>query len=296
MLSNFSSQYCTIIGLLDMRYPEFDKDDGDWDPDAHDKQMDATFGDQYYEQEEVERPEFAVDDLGIENVEEWLEKVKSMKKGGSKDNDDAAHKAVELEKALDEYYQLDFEGLAGDQQTRFKYIEVPANNYGLTNEELLNMSDTELNELIPATILAPYREDAGKSLKKKNVLWKKKQMMMKLRAERKAAKSQGSTGDKKHSDSYKSGFKKNSHESTDKSDHHQFKSKSKNHSAEGSHHDSAMDVDHADRKHDKKSAFAGAESPQAPKNHKKRQREENLESSETVLPTVYKKKKTQESE
>ena len=44
--------------------------------------------------------------------------------------------------------------------TRFKYIEVPSEDFGLSSVDILSMQDDELNKLAPMRLLAPYR--AGK--------------------------------------------------------------------------------------------------------------------------------------
>ena len=47
---------------------------------------------------------------------------------------------------MDEYYDLDFEDvIAGGIKTKFKYIEVSKEDYGLTDEDLLYCDDELLN-------------------------------------------------------------------------------------------------------------------------------------------------------
>ncbi|XP_071701863.1 uncharacterized protein [Rutidosis leptorrhynchoides] len=64
-----------------------------------------------------------------------------------------------VEKELEEYYKLDYEGSIGDLKTRFKYRPVNKNNYGLKAKEILVVDDKELNQLVPLKKLATYRED-----------------------------------------------------------------------------------------------------------------------------------------
>lgn len=60
---------------------------------------------------------------------------------------------------------------AGEQienmPTRFKYTEVPAESYGLTAADVLNLTDKELNAYVSLKKLAPYRQDGSSNTKKK---------------------------------------------------------------------------------------------------------------------------------
>ena len=51
-------------------------------------------------------------------------------------------------------------------KARFKYTEVPKENYGLTEEEILLLEDKQLNKLISMRNFRPYRNlgDDGKPL------------------------------------------------------------------------------------------------------------------------------------
>ena len=68
----------------------------------------------------------------------------------------SARKAYE--KALGEYFKLDYEGIAGGQPTRFKYANVKANMYGLEPWQILLMDDKELNQRVSLKQLAPFRD------------------------------------------------------------------------------------------------------------------------------------------
>jgi protein KRI1 len=132
--------------------------------------METAFDEDYYAQGEKHRPDISTAE-DIEDVEEWLKKVKAnAKKSGSSAGADAA----EIEKALEDYYNLDFDEVIGEDRVRFRYTEVPKQDYGLTNEELLNMSDSELDAVIPMKKLSAYREDGGK-MKKHRVAFKRRE-------------------------------------------------------------------------------------------------------------------------
>lgn len=47
-------------------------------------------------------------------------------------------------------------------KTRFKYINVPSESYGLSDEQLLYADTDALNKFVSIKKLAPYREDEGK--------------------------------------------------------------------------------------------------------------------------------------
>jgi protein KRI1 len=76
-----------------------------------------------------------------------------------------------IDKYMEEYYQLDFEDIVGDQPVRFKYRKVDANFYSLKPEEILEAEDADLNEVIGLKKLGPYRQ--GETKAKDEQRWKK---------------------------------------------------------------------------------------------------------------------------
>lgn len=65
---------------------------------------------------------------------------------------------------LDELYALDFNSMVGDMPTRFKYMPVLPQSYGLTPTEILLADDSELNEYVGLRkVAAPYRKDKGRT-------------------------------------------------------------------------------------------------------------------------------------
>jgi protein KRI1 len=77
----------------------------------------------------------------------------------------------EMEKYMDEYYQLDYEDLIGDMPVRFKYRKVEADDFSLKPEEIFQADDNELNTLISLKKLGPYR--SGQVKEKDQEKWKK---------------------------------------------------------------------------------------------------------------------------
>jgi hypothetical protein len=53
----------------------------------------------------------------------------------------------EVEQHIEEYYKLDYEDLVGGQPCRFRYKSVLPKKYGLKTEQVLAMSDKELNQV-----------------------------------------------------------------------------------------------------------------------------------------------------
>lgn len=58
-----------------------------------------------------------------------------------------------------EYDKLDYEDNIGGLKTRFRYRSVPKQDYGLTTEEILRLSDKDLNQVVGMKTMAPYREE-----------------------------------------------------------------------------------------------------------------------------------------
>lgn len=118
--------------------------------------------------------------------------------------------ALELErsavsKLLAEYDKLDYEDNIAGLKTRFRYRSVPKQDYGLTTEEILTLSDKDLNQVVGMKTMAPYREERSNfrpnygKMKELRVGQAKKQskyqQQKELRQKRREHKAQSSNGD-----------------------------------------------------------------------------------------------------
>jgi len=106
----------------------------------------------------------------IQNKPKKVDYEKVMKEDVSKLKD--IYDNEELNKLIDSYYQLDFEDvISGGIKTRFKYINVTKNSYGLTDDDILYADDRALNQFVSLKKIMPYRPDEGqvnmKTLRKK---------------------------------------------------------------------------------------------------------------------------------
>jgi protein KRI1 len=174
--------------------------DGDWDPEAHDKQMADIYagGDddiEYdFEDYDIEKPAWD-DDIDIAdiappspNLDASSKKSKNKKKKKNKDEVSEDDLGVDLSEmdadaepssskkrkrtpteeeraALAELDEMDFTSLAGGLPTRFKYTPVLPDNFGLSPVEILLADDAELNEFVGLKKLAPYRRGKDGKMK-----------------------------------------------------------------------------------------------------------------------------------
>ncbi|KAL6754712.1 hypothetical protein V8C86DRAFT_312002 [Haematococcus lacustris] len=135
--------------------------EGEFDPEAWDRQMAEAFGDDYYADEDEELEDLFGEAAQKEEGTEGVQGLSAGAKSGQPSKSEAAAAAAraELSRLLSEYYRLDYEGMAGGIKTRFKYKEVPASSFGLNVDEILAHDDKELNQVAGLKRLAPYRED-----------------------------------------------------------------------------------------------------------------------------------------
>ncbi|XWS65190.1 hypothetical protein CRYUN_Cryun05aG0070800 [Craigia yunnanensis] len=67
-----------------------------------------------------------------------------------------------LQEMWEEFYNLDYEGTIGDLKTRFKYVKIKPNRYGLKPKEILALDEKELNQYVSLKKLAPYMDKEWK--------------------------------------------------------------------------------------------------------------------------------------
>ena len=152
---------------------------GDFDPEEYDKAMAAAFDDSYYDEAEADESE----DLLDEEFEKELEKMAKYESDDDEDehphpekahlstfsklqktlpqsaSDSASRSREDILRLLEEYYKLEYEDVVGGVPTRFRYRQVPAQDFGLRADDILTMDEKELNQIIGLKRLAPYRED-----------------------------------------------------------------------------------------------------------------------------------------
>lgn len=174
--------------------------EADFDPTTYDKRMKEIFASQYYEkpiENPNEKPFFSdvsddSDQSDYDNFDVNEERMRSEMELESEDHNDqervdrkkqpsrrkkkrnsrfitAVLKKKPLfnpeektfEEYFNEYYALDYEDIIADGLiTKFKYRNVPANDFGITIDELLDADDRQLNAWASLKKATAYRSDA----------------------------------------------------------------------------------------------------------------------------------------
>ena len=171
--------------------------EGDFDDEGWDAKMAATYGDDFYADDEaamadgklaldnsddegeaaaagggggagggLEKPVF---DDGLEELDAEINTKEAAKRAKKARRKAAAeHAAAGAEDvAMDDLYALDYEDvIGGDLKTRFKYRQVKPNYFGFDPAEIFEMDEKELNKKVSLKKLAPYRDEHNRAASK----------------------------------------------------------------------------------------------------------------------------------
>ncbi|KAI9208827.1 KRI1-like family C-terminal-domain-containing protein [Polychytrium aggregatum] len=163
-------------------------DDDDNDDDQHDGADVAEDADQWdegYDQTTgYEDDDFIMDADYLPGGDKFgqlktKKKDKKETKKGAKGSDKDGE--MSLGKYLEEYYNLDYEDMVGDQPTRFKYTQVEPETYGLSGVEILLADDADLNKVVSLKKLAPFRGHDRQSRDKQKFQKTRKKILREFR-------------------------------------------------------------------------------------------------------------------
>lgn len=125
--------------------------DADFDPDEFSRQMESKFGDDYYKQEDKDMKGLKKEGVAVASEH----RLPAKHAGVADEGDDAVH--ADVDRLMDEYYNLDYEDIVGGVPVRFNYKRVEPDSFRMTAEEILIGEDKELNQRASLKYLAPYR-------------------------------------------------------------------------------------------------------------------------------------------
>merc|ERR1712037_217432 len=169
-------------GNADLEKPTFsDLEDEDYDEDYEAEDWDnwtgadhAADGEEGGGGEHCEDEDFNMDcdyDANLAMQKEIVESTKGRKKGRRKSKfaealeNNQSKPAFDLkdektfEEYVEEYYKLDCEDIIDDVHCRFRYRNVPVNDFGLSTEEILASEDRELNAWASLRKTCMYRRE-----------------------------------------------------------------------------------------------------------------------------------------
>lgn len=131
--------------------------DADFDPDEFNRQMESKFGDDYYAQKDEEMKQVTKEGLA----------TATEKRLSAKESEEVSKDLREdVNKLMDEYYNLDYEDIVAGVPMRFNYKKVEPESFNMSAHDILGMEDKELNRIVSMKYLAPYR--ANRDIKKQS--------------------------------------------------------------------------------------------------------------------------------
>ncbi|KAM3719350.1 Protein KRI1 [Dirofilaria immitis] len=172
--------------------------DADFDPATYDRRMKEIFNSQYYEKvmgESQEKITSSLSDVSTDDSDYDIFEVNKRKEGKVEDINEGYNDGIldpekkphrkkrkrnsrfleiilkkkplfnpeekSFEEYFNEYYALEYEDIIGDGLiTKYKYRKVPANDFGITIDELLNADDRQLNAWASIKKATAYRSEA----------------------------------------------------------------------------------------------------------------------------------------
>lgn len=133
-----------------------DGNDGDFDPEKHDRMMKEIFNEDYYNVKEGDDDVFEEDLMVDDDVKEISRRIKDERE----EEEQKILKEIDIEKELLNLHYEDKIG-GGDVTCRFRYQSVKPTTFGLSIREILEAEESELNAHVGVKrIAAPYRSDA----------------------------------------------------------------------------------------------------------------------------------------
>eukprot|EP00948_MAST-09A_sp_MAST-9A-sp1_P000728 g728.t1 len=145
-----SSTMDSLVASLGLTVEDLE---GDFDPEKFDKRMAACFNDEYYAEEDAEYDtERRVESSG-DNNETIVNEHKSGHLTNGSQGESAGAASSLVESALN---VLDYEDPLAE--TRFKYRDVDANDFGLSIEDILTTDDDLLRQYCSVKRFRTYRE------------------------------------------------------------------------------------------------------------------------------------------
>ena len=157
---------------------DLEEDDDDFDPEKHDQRMAKAFDESYYEDQDHLFKELQLD----HDAEEALAKLEL--RGKIIDLDDDVNSA-----------KSDDDEPKKKKKSAFRYMSVPADDFGLSTEDILETEDKDLNQLVTLKKIAPYSDAQYTVSAKKRKNWRHDIAQKKLKETKPKAEKKKRTPD-----------------------------------------------------------------------------------------------------